>query len=137
MLERINTINILVKNYDEAVDFYTNKIGFKLYQFAPEHNWVALCVPDRKEFLITFSLADEKSMNNVGRQTITYPLFILQVDDCSLEYRRMKSLGVKMNGEPQSTEYGSYVIFEDLYGNKIFMSDSNFLKEYNEKPAQP
>ena len=48
----------------------------------------------------------------------------------------MKSLGVKMNGEPQTTEYGSYVIFEDLYGNKIFMSDSNFLKEDNERPAR-
>ena len=61
----------------------------------------------------------------VGKQASNYPLFGLTYDNCQQEYERMKSGGVKFLGQPQQAPYGIEVVFEDLYGNIIYLRDKN------------
>jgi predicted enzyme related to lactoylglutathione lyase len=130
MLKRIKNTNILVHGYDEAVKFYTEKFGFELYQHFPEHNWVALTVPGNKDHILTFCLAVEDSDKAlVGRQTGSYPLFILEIEDCGKIYDDWKNKGVKFIGELTTFGQGRFVIAQDLYGNKLFVSDNKFFKK--------
>ena len=55
--------------------------------------------------------------------TGTFPFLGLSTDDCVRDYQRLKALGVKFDGEPQVRPYGTGVMLEDLYGNKIFLNE--------------
>lgn len=130
MLQRIKNTNVLVHNYEDAVKFYTEKFGFELLQYFPEHNWVALTLPGNKEHILTFCLAVEKSDKAlVGRQTGSYPLFILEIEDCDKTYNAWKEKGVEFIGDLTTYGEGRFVIAKDLYGNKLFVSDSKFFKK--------
>jgi catechol 2,3-dioxygenase-like lactoylglutathione lyase family enzyme len=99
MLKRIKNTNILVHNYEEAVKFYTEKFGFELYQNFPEQNWVAVIVPGNKEHIITFCLATkDEDKTLVGKQSGSYVLFILEVDDCEKIYNEWRQKGVEFDG---------------------------------------
>jgi hypothetical protein len=63
----------------------------------------------------------------VGKQMGSYPFLGIATDDCISDYERMNALGVKFDGEPTIKPYGTGVLFEDLYGNKIYL---------NEEPAE-
>jgi catechol 2,3-dioxygenase-like lactoylglutathione lyase family enzyme len=130
MLLRIKNTNVLVQDYDQAVKFYTEKLGFELYQNFPDQHWVALILPGSKEHIVTFCLAVEQSDKElVGRQTGSYPLFILEADDCATLYKEWKDKGVEFIGDMTTYGKGRFVIAKDLYGNKIFVSDSSVVKK--------
>ena len=130
MLKRIKNTNILVNNYDEAVKFYTEQFGFELYQNFPEHHWVALTIPGSKEHIITFCLAvEETDKALVGKQTGSYPLFILEVEDCEVIFKNWNDKGVEFIGDLTKFGQGRFMIAKDLYGNNLFVSDSKFLKK--------
>ena len=63
----------------------------------------------------------------VGKQGGTFPFLGLTTDDCLGDYKRLRQLGVKFHGEPEVRPYGTGVMLEELYGNKIFL---------NQKPPQ-
>ncbi len=58
----------------------------------------------------------------LGKQGGSHPYFAMETNDCLADYQRMKKLGVKFDGEPEVRPYGTGVLLEDLYGNKIFMN---------------
>ena len=58
----------------------------------------------------------------IGKQGGSFPFLGLETADCISEYQRMKALGVKFHGEPDIRPYGTGVMLEDLYGNRIFMN---------------
>jgi len=58
----------------------------------------------------------------VGKQGGTFPFLGITTDDCLSDYRRLKALGAKFQGEPEVRPYGTGVMLEDLYGNKIFLN---------------
>jgi hypothetical protein len=58
----------------------------------------------------------------IGKQSGSFPLLGIDTDDCMGEYQRMKALGITFHGEPAVSPYGMGVMFEDLYGNKLFLS---------------
>lgn len=125
MLNRIKNTNILVHNFEEALHFYTQKLGFEEYQNFPDQNWVAVCVPGKKEHIITFCLAtDELDKALVGNQLGSYPIFILEVDDCTKLYNTWRSKELVFNGEVKSYGKGSFFVVLDCYGNKIMVSDN-------------
>ena len=129
MLRRIKNTNVLVHNYEDAVKFYTQKFSFELYQNFPDHNWVAVIVPGNKEHIITFCLAvEENDKALVGKQSGSYPLFILEVEDCEQLYSEWNKRGVEFIGDLTTFPQGRFVIAQDLYGNKLFVSDSKFFK---------
>lgn len=127
MLQKIKNTNVLVQGYDDAVKFYTEKMGLELQDNFPEHHWVALAFPGNKEQLVTFCLAiEEADKALVGRQTGSYPLFILEVEDCAVVYEQWKTKGVEFIGDITAFGQGRFAIAKDLYGNKIFLTDSPF-----------
>ena len=123
MAQKIGHINILVKDFDEAIEFYTQKMGFELLSdksWGHGQRWVALAPAGSHEPKISFSLADsEQMLARVGSQVGNHILFTIETDDCRRDYERMRDRGVNFLGEPQEMFYGTDVIFEDLYGNKF------------------
>jgi catechol 2,3-dioxygenase-like lactoylglutathione lyase family enzyme len=99
-------LNVLVKNQDAAIEFYTRKLGFVVVKDLPfgAKRWVTLRLPDDPVLSVAVNLAEsEADMALVGKQAGSQPLFSLQTDDCLREYRRMSEAGVNFHGEPQSS----------------------------------
>jgi catechol 2,3-dioxygenase-like lactoylglutathione lyase family enzyme len=125
IVKRISLLNLLVKNQDSAIEFYTRKLGFVVVEDVPfgPSRWVTLRLPDNEELTVAVNLAEsDGDLALVGKQTGSQPLFGIVTDDCLTEYRRMKEAGVKFHGEPQVQPYGTGVMLEDLYGNKIYLN---------------
>jgi catechol 2,3-dioxygenase-like lactoylglutathione lyase family enzyme len=124
-MKQMSLLTLIVKDYDRAIDFYTKKLGFAVAEDVPfgARRWVTLRLPDSRETAVSLSLAEtDEDAALVGRQGGSFPLFGVLTDDCMAAYRRMRDLGVKFHGEPQAEPYGTGVLLEDLYGNKIYLN---------------
>jgi catechol 2,3-dioxygenase-like lactoylglutathione lyase family enzyme len=124
-MNKVKIIAVLVLDQDAAIEFYTRKLGFELHEDQPfgESRWVTISLPKNSDVTIALELAktpDDKAL--VGKQGGSHAFLGFDTSDCIGDYQRMKPLGVKFLGEPQSGPWGTGVQFEDLYGNKIFMS---------------
>ena len=124
-MNKIKIISILVLDQAAAIEFYTKKLGFELLEDKPfgESRWVTVALSSQHDLTLALELAtsaEEKSL--VGKQAGSHALLGLDTSDCLADYRRMKALGVKFLGEPQSGPWGTGVQLEDLYGNKLFLS---------------
>ena len=121
MIKKIDHITILVKNQDDALEFYLEKLGFVKRQdasFGGGMRWVTVSPKDQTDLEITFVLASSSDKLKVlGKQAGDHVLLTMEVDDCRREYEAMKAKGVKFHGEPEDQPYGTEVVFEDLYGN--------------------
>jgi catechol 2,3-dioxygenase-like lactoylglutathione lyase family enzyme len=129
-VKRLSLLNLLVANQDQAIEFYTQKLGFVVVEDVPfgPKRWVTLRLPDDPVLSVALNLAEsEADQALVGKQAGSQPFFSMVTDDCMREYRQMRAAGVKFHGEPQVQSYGTGVVLEDLYGNKIYM---------NQEPAQ-
>jgi catechol 2,3-dioxygenase-like lactoylglutathione lyase family enzyme len=117
--------SLLVKNYDEAIDFYTKKLGWVVAEDNPmgDDRWVTITVPGNDGCVVALHVARTKEdLTLLGKQGGSYPYFGMETHDCLGDYKRMKKLGVKFHGEPEVRPYGTGVMLEDLYGNQIFMN---------------
>jgi catechol 2,3-dioxygenase-like lactoylglutathione lyase family enzyme len=124
-MKRLSLLSVYVTNQDEAIEFYTSKLGFKLVEDLPfgKQRWVTLRLPEDEAVSLTLNLAEtDQDRALVGKQGGSQPFFGIVTDDCLREFRRMKSAGVRFHGEPQVQPYGTGVTLEDLYGNKIYMN---------------
>jgi lactoylglutathione lyase len=122
---QISLLNVLVKDQDSAIEFYTRKLGFVVVEDVPfgPKRWVTIRLPDEKGLSLALNLAEsDEDLALVGKQAGSQPLFSIATDDCLREYRRMKDAGVKFLGEPHVQPYGTGVLLEDLYGNKVYMN---------------
>ena len=118
---KIGHITLLVKDFDEALSFYVEKLGFVKRQdtkFSGDNRWVTVSPKDQPEPELTFVLADtEEKKAAVGKQAGDHVFMTVQTDDCRRDYQIMKEKGVKFYGEPTDQMWGVEVVFEDLYGN--------------------
>lgn len=124
-MKRISLLNLLVRDQDAAIDFYTRKLGFVVVEDVPfgPKRWVTLRLPDDEVLTIALNLAEsDGDLALVGKQAGSQPLFGVVTDDCLGDYRRMKDAGVTFHGEPQVQPYGTGVLLEDLHGNKIYLN---------------
>ena len=124
-MKRISLLNVLVRNQDAAIDFYTRKLGFVVVEDVPfgPKRWVTIRLPDDPVLSIALNLAEsEGDRALVGKQAGSQPLFSIVTDDCLREYHRMKNAGIVFHGEPQVQPYGTGVMLEDLYGNRIYLN---------------
>lgn len=124
-MNRVKIVTIIVMDYDEAIRFYTEKIGFSVQQDASfgDGRWVTLSLPGDESITIALERANtSEDRAIVGKQSGSFPMIALDASDCLSEYSRMKALGVKFHGEPEAGPWGTGVLFEDLYGNRIFIS---------------
>jgi len=119
-MKRVTLAKVLVNNQDEALEFYTEKLGFEVAEDSRmgDYRWLLVRLPDNKEFCInldTAKTAEQRAL--VGRQAADLPLFSIETDDCMREYRALKDHGVEFEGEPDVRPYGTGVLMKDLYGN--------------------
>jgi len=115
-------IAILVKDYDQALDFYVNKLKFELIEdtYQPEQNkrWVVVSPPGSNGVTLLLARASKSDQNHfVGNQAGGRVFLFLNTDDFWRDYNRMVSVGIKFIREPQQQDYGIVAVFEDLYGN--------------------
>jgi catechol 2,3-dioxygenase-like lactoylglutathione lyase family enzyme len=124
-VNKVKIISVLVLDYDEAIEFYTRKLGFELIEDKSfgENRWVTISLPQNRDLTLALELANtDEDKALVGKQCGSHAFLGINTSDCLGDYTRMKPLGVKFLGEPQSGPWGTGVQLEDLYGNKIFIS---------------
>jgi catechol 2,3-dioxygenase-like lactoylglutathione lyase family enzyme len=124
-MNKVKIISVLVLDHDAAIAFYTKKLGFQLLEDKSfgDGRWVTLGLPAQKDLTLALELAtaaEDRAI--VGKQAGSHAFLAIDTSDCFDDYRRLKSLGVQFLSEPQSGPWGTGVQLEDLYGNKIFLS---------------
>ena len=122
MKQSIVHIALVVKDYDEAIDFYTDKLHFNLvedtYQPEQDKRWVVVSPPGSDGVTLLLAKASNPEQEAfVGKQTGGRVFLFLNTDDFWRDYNEMKSKGIKFVREPKKQEYGMAAVFEDLYGN--------------------
>lgn len=122
MKQSILHIALVVRDYDEAIAFYTQKLHFTLvedtYQPAQNKRWVVVAPPGSSgSTLLLARAATPEQEVFIGNQAGGRVFLFLQTDDFWRDYREMVSLGIKFIREPKVEEYGTVAVFEDLYGN--------------------
>ena len=124
-MKRVTLIKLFVSDQDEALEFYTGKLGFEVAEDSKlgDYRWLLVRLPDNKEFCINLDVANTGEQQAlVGRQAADLPLFSIETDDCMREYRALKERGVEFEGAPEVRPYGTGVLMKDLYGNKIYIN---------------
>jgi catechol 2,3-dioxygenase-like lactoylglutathione lyase family enzyme len=124
-MKRVTLVKLLVNDQDDALEFYTKKLGFEVAEDnqAGDYRWLLIRLADNKEFCINLDVArTEEQEALVGRQAADAPLFSIETDDCVGEYTALKRRGVEFVGEPEVHPYGTGVLMRDLYGNNIYLN---------------
>jgi catechol 2,3-dioxygenase-like lactoylglutathione lyase family enzyme len=122
MPQSIAHLTIIVRNYDEALKFYAQKLGFQLLQDTPlpdNKRWILVAPPESRGAALLLAEADtpEQSLA-IGNQTGGRVFLFLHTDDFWREYKAYQSRGVSFLESPREESYGTVAVFEDLYGNK-------------------
>ena len=122
MKQAIIHIALVVRDYDEALEFYTRKLHFTLIEdtFQPEQNkrWVVVAPPGSSGTTLLLARASTPTQEAfIGNQTGGRVFLFLQTDDFWRDYHEMVALGIKFVREPKEETYGTVAVFEDLYGN--------------------
>lgn len=121
MPQRLASIAILVREYDEAIEFFTQALGFQLLEdtpMSPEKRWVIVSPGSGGADLLLARAANAEQLLAVGNQAGGRVFLFLRTDDFWRDYERMKTLGVRFAEKPREEEYGTVAVFFDLYGNK-------------------
>jgi len=115
-------IALVVKDYDEAIEFYTKKLKFELiedtYQPEQDKRWVVVSPPGSSGAAILLAKASKAEQEPfIGNQSGGRVFLFLSTDDFWRDYNRMKAEGINFVREPKEQDYGTVAVFEDLYGN--------------------
>lgn len=114
-------VSIVVDDYDEAIEYYTEKLGFMLIEDTPQpgKRWVVISPnPESDCHLLLSKASNETQQAFIGNQCGGRVFLFLQTDDFWRDYNSMKAAGVNFSEEPREEEYGTVVVFEDLYGTR-------------------
>ena len=123
MQQSIVHIALVVRDYDEAIDFYVGKLGFELlddtYQAEQDKRWVVVAPPGGLGTTLLLAKASKPEQEPfVGNQAGGRVFLFLNTDDFRRDYERLRAHGVVFVREPKEEEYGTVAVFEDLYGNR-------------------
>lgn len=122
MIQSIVHIALVVKDYDEAIEFYTNKLNFTLvedtYQPEQDKRWVVVAPPGSTGATILLARASNSSQEEfIGNQAGGRVFLFLSTDDFWRDYNEMVSKRIEFVREPKEQDYGTVAVFKDLYGN--------------------
>ena len=122
MKQSIVHIALVVRDYDEAIEFYTRKLRFTLVEdtYQPEQNkrWVVGLLRDQPGLRCYWRERQRLSKrNSLGIRRAGAVFLFLETDDFWRDYNEMKLLGIKLEREPKEETYGTVAVFKDLYGN--------------------
>jgi catechol 2,3-dioxygenase-like lactoylglutathione lyase family enzyme len=122
MVQSIVHIALVVKDYDEAIEFYTKKLNFTLvedtYQPEQDKRWVVVSPPGSVGTTILLARASKSEQEPfIGNQSGGRVFLFLNTDDFWRDYNEMVSRGIEFVREPKDQSYGMVAVFRDLYGN--------------------
>jgi catechol 2,3-dioxygenase-like lactoylglutathione lyase family enzyme len=124
MLNSVGRAVILVKDYDEAIEFYKGRLGFETIvdQPAGDRRYVHLRLPGEPGIGIWLLTAEtEEQLRHVGRQTAGQPCLVIYTDDLYGSYAELSARNVRFVREPKEEGGAIFAHFEDLYGNEIVL----------------
>jgi catechol 2,3-dioxygenase-like lactoylglutathione lyase family enzyme len=121
MKQSIAHIALVVNDYDEAIKFYTEKLGFVLLDDTPQSEtkrWVLVAPKGAEECCLLLAKAvDDEQRSRIGNQTGGRVFLFLKTDDFWRDYENLRQKNVNFVREPKTEDYGTVAVFEDLYGN--------------------
>lgn len=122
MTQSIATIALVVRDYDEAIEFYCGLLGFALVEdtgLGGAKRWVLVAPPGGTGARLLLARADGPSQRAaIGNQTGGRVMLFLETDDFARDHARMVENGVTFLEAPRHEPYGSVAVFVDLYGNR-------------------
>ena len=122
MSARISQMALVVRDYDEAIRFFTGALGFTLVEDSLQQDgkrWVRVAPPGGAgAALLLARAATPEQERAIGNQSGGRVFLFLETDDFGRDYARMRSMGVPFTEEPRREEYGTVAVFLDLYGNR-------------------
>jgi catechol 2,3-dioxygenase-like lactoylglutathione lyase family enzyme len=132
MPQYLGLVSLVVRDYDEAIAFYVEKLDFTLiedtYQPAQDKRWVVVSPPGAKESRVLLARAtSEHQVSRVGDQTGNRVFLFLYTDDFWRDYQKFKGNGVTFVREPKVEDYGTVAVFKDLYGNQWDLIQNNLM----------
>ena len=120
-MPHLGLVTLVVRDYDEAVDFYVRAVGFELREDTPlgdGKRWVVVAPPGSRETGVLLALAEGPAQEaRVGDQTGGRVGLFLNTDDFARDHARMVAAGVSFDEPPRQEPYGTVAVFRDLYGN--------------------
>ena len=121
---RLGNVTILVRDYDEALKFYTEVLGFEKrsdQKFGPGARWVTVAAPGQEIQIVLQkpepSMHGEEGARKMAERIGQNPTWVLATDDCGKTYELYSSRGVKFSEPPKEMPWGTQAVFKDLYGN--------------------
>ena len=121
MGRRIALATLLVRDYDEALAFFTGALGFAVGEDKPLDDagkrWVTVMPPGDGAGLLLARAEGEEQRAAVGRQAAGRVAFFLETDDFARDHAAFAAKGVRFSEAPRREDYGTVAVFEDLYGN--------------------
>ena len=123
MKQEIVHIALVVRDYDEAIAFYTQKLHFTLledtYQPEQDKRWVVVAPPNSRGTTLLLARASKPEQEPfIGNQSGGRVFLFLNTDDFWRDYNEMREKGIHFVREPKEADYGMVAVFEDLYGNR-------------------
>ena len=122
MKQAIVHIALVVRDYDEAIEFYTQKLHFTLvedtYQPEQDKRWVVVSPPGSQGTTLLLAKASKPIQNNfIGNQAGGRVFLFLGTDDFWRDYQDIVDQNIEIVRKPKETDYGIVAVFKDLYGN--------------------
>lgn len=126
MTQTLGYVALVVRDYDEAIAYFTQSLGFHLVEDSSAKDrqgqlkrWVLVAPADsRGTSLLLAKASNDEEASRIGNQTGGRVFLFLHTDDFWRDYRAMADRGVKFCESPREEPYGTVAVFEDLYGNK-------------------
>ena len=122
MKQSLGLVSLVVRDYDEAIDFFVGKLGFRLVEDTPvpeqSKRWVVVSPPGATESRLLLARAKTPDQETrIGGQTGGRVFLFLHTDDFWRDYAAYRASGVEFVREPRRESYGTVAVFLDLYGN--------------------
>lgn len=122
MQQTLAAVSLVVRDYDEAIAFYTQQLSFTLVEdtvLSETKRWVVIAPPGSGGCKILLAkAANDAQLKAVGNQTGGRVFLFLHTDNFERDYTNMKNAGISFLEAPRKETYGTVVVFEDLYGNR-------------------
>src|SRR5437879_10147454 len=140
MMQTLGHVALVVRDYDEALAFFTGTLNFKVIEdtrLSQDKRWVLIAPPGSPgTSLLLARAATPEQVSRIGNQTGGRVFLFLHTDDFSRDYRAMKLRGVVFVREPSEEKYGTVAVFQDLYGNKWDLLQLNPVKPASVTPEK-
>jgi predicted enzyme related to lactoylglutathione lyase len=128
---RLGNVTILVRDYDEALKFYTEVMGFEKrsdQKFGPGARWVTVAAPGQDVQIVLQkpepSMHGEENARRMAERIGQNPTWVLATDDCRKTFELYSSRGAKFDEPPKDMPWGTQAVFKDLYGNSYALVQS-------------